>query len=156
MKRFLVLLMVLGLIAGSVTTAEAKRTRKPRRIERTVEGSYGALPAPVTGCNEPLGSYSCMVVDARPTEVFFTAKVMDAHGQPVYVQVVNGGGGDIGAFCGEMTRPISFDPASGLEFRIEPQPYFWSHWGLDWLGPMNCPYRVKTTGTISVTLSNLP
>ncbi len=38
MKRYVIVSMILGLVAGSVTTAEAKRT--PRRVERTVEGNY--------------------------------------------------------------------------------------------------------------------
>ena len=156
-KRLLILFMVLGLVAGSVATAEAKRTRKPTRIERTIEGSYGALPEPVTGCNEELGSFACIVVGTRPGEAFFTAKATDAHGRPVFVRVVgNGGYKAIGSFCGETTRPISFDPGSSLEFRIEAMPNFWSNWGVDWLGPRDCLYRLKTFGTISVTLSNLP
>ena len=36
MKRFLILSMVLGLIAGSEATAEAKGTKRPTRVERTV------------------------------------------------------------------------------------------------------------------------
>ena len=151
MKRFLILFMVVGLISGSIATAEAKR-KKASRVERTVEGNYGALPEPLTGCNADTGSLACMVVDARPTERFFTAKVNDAHGQPVFVQVV---GGVNATFCGETTRPISFDPGSTLEFRIEPMPYFFSNWGTGWVGPLDCPYRIKTTGTITVTLSNL-
>ena len=40
MKRFLIVFMVLGLLAGTVVTADAKGTN-PERVERTVEGSYG-------------------------------------------------------------------------------------------------------------------
>ncbi len=155
MKRFLILFMILGLLAGSVTTAGATK-KTPKRVERTIEGNYGAVPEPFTGCNADRGSFACVAVDVRPTEAFFTAKVKDAHGQPVWVQVVAGGGGKIGTFCGETTHPISFRPGSSLEFLIEPMPYFWSHWGLDWAGPLNCPYRLKTSGSISVTLSNRP
>src|SRR5688572_27216627 len=87
MKRFLILYMVLGLLAGSVATADAKRTRKPTRVERTIEENYGPYPAPVTGCNEPLGGWACVVVPTGTNESFFTAKVMDAHGLPVFVEV---------------------------------------------------------------------
>jgi hypothetical protein len=154
MKRFLILLMVIGLMAGSVATAEG--AKRPRRVERTVEGNYAAPPELVTGCNADRGSFACIVVDARPTEAFFTAKVTDAHGLPVFVQVVTEGGGRVGTFCGETTRPVSFDAGSSLEFLIEPTPYFFSHWGTEWLGPLDCPYRIQTSGSISVTLSNLP
>ena len=153
MKRYLILSMVLGLLAGSVASAEAKRTSKPTRVERTVEGSYSPTSTPFTTCSDPGGSLACFVVSARSTEAFFTAKVTDAHGQPVFVQV---NGGHRATFCGETTRPISFEPGSSLEFRIEPITYFWSNWGTGWVGPIDCPYRLRTTGTISVTLSNLP
>ena len=152
MKRFVVVFLIVGLFAGSVAPAEAKR-KKARRVERTVEATYGPFVAPFTGCSDPGGSLACIVVNARSTEAFFTAKVTDAHGQPVFVQVV--GGGRRRTFCGEITRPISFDPGSRLEFRIDPMTHFWSNWGTGWVGPLDCPYRIKTTGTISVTLSNL-
>lgn len=155
-KRFLILFMVLGLLAGSVATTEAKRASKPGRVERTVEGRYGARLEPYTECNQGRALYGCVVVDPRSTEAFFTAKVTDDHGQPVFVQVVDGGGGRIGTFCGETTEPMSFDTGSRLEFLIEPVPHFFSHWGAGWLGPLDCPYRLRSTGTISVTLSNLP
>lgn len=51
MKRFVIMFMVLGLVAGSVATVEAKGKKRDIRIERTVEGSYGPYPAPITGCN---------------------------------------------------------------------------------------------------------
>lgn len=143
MKRFLILVMVLCLVAGSVATAQAKKIKKPSRVERTVEGTYGPYPAPVTGCNEPLGSWACLNIATGPEERFFTAKVTDAHGQPVFVEVK---GGTQAAFCGETTSPIEFQPGSSLQFHV----------GLNnWLVSLHCPAnRIKTTGTISVTLSN--
>lgn len=149
MKRFFTLFMVLGLMFGSVATAEAKRSRKSNRIERTVVGSYGPYPAPVTGCNEPLGLYACLVVDTRASETSLTAKVTDLHGQPVFVEVAVSGGGTVGSFCGETTRPITFESGSTLFFYL----------GVPgWPGNLmlDCPAnRIKTTGTISVTLSDL-
>ena len=158
MKRFVVVFLIVGLLAGSVATAEAKRKKakkKASRVERTVEGHYGPLPEPLTGCNADTNSLACMVVDAHPTEAFFTAKVTDAHDQPVFVQVLDGHR-PIGIFCGETTRPVSFAAGSSLEFRIEPTPYFFTNWGEEWLGPLDCLYRIQTSGSISVTLSNLP
>lgn len=155
MKRFLLIVMIVGLVAGSVATAEAKRTKKATKAERTVEGSYGLLPDPLPGCESNTDLFACATVDARWTEGFFTAKVEDVHGLPVFVQVV-ANGRNIGTFCGETTRPMSIEPGANLAFRIEPLPYFWSNWGVDWVGPLDCPYRVSTSGTISVTLSNLP
>lgn len=151
MKRFLILFMVLGLIAGSVATAEAKGTKRPTRVERTVEGSYGLYPAPVTGCNEPLGSFACMVVATRSNEAFLTAKVTDAHGQPVFVEVQSGRGIPLATFCGKTTEPIRFYPGAQLYFYVAQPVWPTSDAALD------CPaHRVKTAGTISVTLSNIP
>lgn len=146
MKRFLILLMALGLIVGSVATAEAAKKTRTTRVERTVEGSYGPpYVAPVTGCKSLLGPWACLSVDTRPTEAFFTAEVTDAHGQPVFVSVISEFA-TLATFCGKTTRPISFNPGAGLEFRI----------GID-SGQLECPAAsVKTIGTISVTLSNLP
>ncbi len=150
MKRFLSLLMVLGLLVGSVASAEAKAKKRPLRVERTVEGTYGPYPAPVTGCNEPLGHFACLIVESRPTEAFFTAKVTDTHGQPVLVVVSVGETGV--AFCGETSEPIRFSPGAELRFHIaEPE------WPTSDAFLRDCrTNRVKTTGTISVTLSNLP
>lgn len=142
MKRILVLLVTLGLLLISLGTAEAGSTK---RVERTVEGSYGAYPAPVTGCNSALGPFACLIVQTRPTEAFFTANVTDTHGQPVYVEVFSRGG-LLATFCGKTTRPIAFTPGYSLEFDI----------GLARLMTAGCPaHRIKTTGTIKVTLSNL-
>lgn len=56
--------------------------------------------------------------ERRGRKAFFTARVTDAHGQPVAVDVFAfgprthdgrvGGGGRIATFCGETPKPISF------------------------------------------------
>ena len=145
MKRFLIVLMALGLTAGSEAAVGAERGFQ--RTERTVGGSYAPY------CNAGRGSLACLTVETNPSEDSFTAEVRDAHGQPVYVEVVSEGTGIVGTFCGETSQPVSFVAGSNLEFVIEPTPYFWSHWGVEWVGPLDCPYRLATTGTIRVTLS---
>ena len=45
MKRSVILIMILGLISGSVVTAEAKQAGG-KRLERTVEGSYATQFVP--------------------------------------------------------------------------------------------------------------
>jgi hypothetical protein len=151
MKRSLIVFMVVGLVAGSVMTAEAKGNKRPTRVERTVEGSYGPYPSPVTGCNEPLGTFSCMVVATRWTESFYTAKVTDTHGQPVLFSVWSDYGDGEGVFCGETPEPIAFSPHAQLHFHVAEPTWITSGHALE------CPAnRIKTTGTISVTLSNRP
>ena len=152
MKRFLVLFMVIGLVIGSLATAEAKKRPKPKptpapiRTERTVEGSYGPYPAPVTGCNSALGPFACLILPTGPTEAFFTAKVTDTHGLPVFVEV-DTTYGTVAQFCGETNEPIRFKPGRALRFHVAVP---------DWGIQTDCPaHSIKTTGTISVTLSNL-
>lgn len=141
MKRIHVLLVSVSLAAGSMATAEASS----KRVERTVESRYGAYPAPVTGCNAPLGSFACLIVKTRPHEAFFTAEVTDAHGQPVFVEMLSDDGRSA-VFCGETTKPIPVSPGTELSFHIG-----MSNWGVTTDCPAN---RVKTTGTIRVTLTN--
>jgi hypothetical protein len=149
MKRFLIMLMIIGLVAGSVATAEAKDKKRTTRDERTVEGSYGPYPAPVTGCKAVISKFYCLAFRTRAGESFFTAKVTDAHGQPVFVYVRQSRGTNI-SFCGETTEPIKIDPGTKLSFYVaDLLP--------DSDAALDCPpNRAKTTGTISVTLSNLP
>lgn len=157
MKRFLIMFMVLGLVAGSVATAEA--AKGPRRVERTVKRSYECNPF---GVWPPVCGWNHIPVETRVTEAFFTAKVTDAHGQPLYVEVYEGARSFwadaydglaeqpadrfVGSFCGETSEPMAFDPAtSSLTFSIV-------------LGspPLDCPAgRFATSGTARVTLSNL-
>ena len=147
MKRLLVTLLSLGLVVGSVAGADAKTKR---RVERTVEGSYGAYPAPVTGCNSALGSFRCMAVQTRLHESYLTAKVVDTHGQPVFVEVTDRGE-RVAVFCGETAEPIEFRPGAELDFHLALK-YTWLP-GV----PLECPGNwVKTVGTIRVTLSNMP
>lgn len=161
MKRFLIMFMVLGLLAGSMATAEAaKRAKKPIRVERTVEGSYDTQFVPFAGMvthtcphgNAP--TVGCFTVQTRTKEAFLEAAVTDAHGQPVLVTVTGPGSDqdwiEYGTFCGETKEPISFDPGVELAFHIG----FW-HWPLP-TGLTDCRPMFGTTGTISVTLSNLP
>ena len=156
MKRILILLMLLGLVAGSVATAEARRREKPIRAERTVTGNYTNQFVPFSGlagfhCSEQFAQ-GCISVRTRAKESYFTAKVTDAHGQPVLVTVTGPGAYPTavvyGTFCGETTEPISFDPGTDLHFDIGYwDPYLPTPWA-------DCPPGFGTTGTLSVTLSN--
>src|SRR5688572_1748695 len=155
MKRFLVVFMVLGLIAGSVATAEAKK--RPKRVQRTVEARYNGnwLPFGTRVCDAPSGGIGgCVWIETRATEAFLSAKVTDAHGQPVFVEVVAWSSDSIypielGDFCGETDAPISFDPGTTLDLWVG--QHVW-HPG----AAGSCEGTMGTTGTISVTLSNLP
>jgi hypothetical protein len=86
-----------------------------------------------------------MIVPTRHKERFFSVKVTDTHGLPVYFSVWG-----IGGFCGEtkMPIPINGPQGGGRDLEIEV--------GVDrMVVQTDCPQSsVKTTGTIKVTLSN--
>jgi hypothetical protein len=162
MKQFLILFTVLGLFAGSVATAEAATKKKRIRVERTVEGSYDTQWVPFSGlvtgrsCAQS-GAVGCLPIQTRARESHLTAKVSDAHGQPVLVTVsswkaTGTGSGEWvvhGAFCGETKEPMSFPAGVELVFTIG------IFWYMDWPA-LSCHPMFGTTGTISVTLSNVP
>ncbi|MDQ3645315.1 MAG: hypothetical protein M3345_00085 [Actinomycetota bacterium] len=160
MKRFLILFMILGLIAGSVATAEAKKGQKPTRTERTVEGSYATQFVPFNvWCYQHRG-VGCVEIETRKDEAFLTAKAVDAHGQPVLVQVrskdPSSGPAEwirYGSFCGETDEPIAFDRGADVDLVIG-----YDGSGLSDLAPSlsECRPGIGTTGTVSVTLSNRP
>lgn len=154
MKRILVAVLVLGLAFGAITTAEAGKKKKPKKTERTVEGGYDAPPLVIAGTCAQSGAIGCVAIATGPGEAFITeAKVTDAHGQPVVVGVSANTDGNIGddvsfgEFCGELTEPMAIEP--GVEL------HFWVGTIADIVGQA-CAPGLATTGTISVTLSNLP
>ena len=159
MKRFLILFMVLGLIAGSVAMAEAKKAQKAIRTERTVEGSYATQFVPFNVWCYRQNGIGCVAIPTRKHEAFLTGKAVDAHGQPVLVQVraktADMGPAewlDYGTFCGETDEPIAFDRGVDLDLVV-------GNGGSGLTQPPSlseCRPGMGTTGTVSVTLSNLP
>ncbi len=156
MKRFLMLSMILELVAGSVATAEAERSR-PKRVERTVEGSYATQFVPFNVRCQQHGGVGCVKIETRKNEEFLTATAVDAHGQPVLVQVwgtvtpESGYWVEHGSFCGETDKPIAFDRGADVYLVVG---YFWI---TDLPTSLrSCPPMFGTTGTITVTLSNVP
>lgn len=146
MKRVLVTLVSVALLAGLVATAEAKS--KPTRVERTVELSYDTSDP--TGCSSWFGM-PCFIIPTRATEQFFTAKVTDATGLPLYLQVHDGE--RVARFCGATPKPMRLAPHDGAR-----PGSLTIYVGLPgWAVQTTCPaYSVKTIGKVSVTLSNLP
>jgi hypothetical protein len=153
MKRSIVLFLVLGMIFGSIASAEAAKKKKPKKVSRTVEGSYDLPPLVIAGTCSQTGAIGCVAIQTGPTEKYLTAgSVTDQHGQDVLVSVsanTDGATGDdvtFGTFCGEITEPIEFEP--GVQLHL-------------WVGAIDpgfagCPPGAASTGTVSVTLSNRP
>lgn len=151
MNRILTMLMIAILSVGSITVAEARKN--PPRHERTVEGTYNGtwLPFGNRVCAST-GGVGCMTVTAKAGESYLTAKVTDAHGQPVFVSVyeqVSDADWDevppfYGSFCGTTTQPIRIRPGSTYELWVG----YWDPW------IPSCVPGMATVGTVSVTLSN--
>lgn len=153
MKRLIALGLVMGLMFGAVTTAEAgKRKKKPVKTTREAQGTYAA-PATIVGNCTQTDGVGCMTIPAGPGEVFLTATATDAHGQPVSIQVSADLDGDAqtettyGSFCGETTEPIAIDAGASVIF---------------WVGRADvavldgCAPGIATQGTLDVVFSNMP
>ena len=152
MKRFLTMFMILGLVFGSVATAESKK--KPQRTSRTVEGSYDSPVLTLYGRCAESGGIGCVSFTTGQNERFLTAEVVDAHGLPVFVLVRSEAEGNgfpaegtetYGTFCGETTEPIAVPAGETVQF-----------WVGAALSVYGCQPGVATAGTITATFSNLP
>jgi hypothetical protein len=160
MKKALIVALVLGLVAGAMAapaTAKKKKKKKPVRVERVVEVEY---QGPGVGVSSPAGSVgycyqfpvsdACLTVIPEAGEKYIKIEVLDASGTAVAGFISQGdldgdGIGDLyGEFCGSHAEPIQLEVPGG--------PFDLSLYdGVCGTGP-----SVMTTGTIKITLSNLP
>lgn len=160
MKRILILMMVIGLIFGSIATADAKKKKKkappaPARIERVVEIKYdhpSASVAPVGGfpTNWPEGGTE---IPLGADDIYIKIEVTDQAGQKVSGFISQGdldgnGVNDDGYanFCGAHPEPVPLSAPGQTIIGV----YLASGVCAD-----GTP-SVMTTGTIKVTLSNMP
>lgn len=147
MKRILVLMMIMGLIFGSVATADAKKKKKKKAAPyvRVVEGTYDN-PAPGIGGVVTLnGAGGTMEVPTGANELFMNVEITDDSGQPAYFGIAEGGS-IIAGFCGSTPEPMSITPGSAYNITVTMGP------GLE---DPTCA-GVATTGTIKATLTTVP
>ena len=152
MKRFLVLFLVLGLLMGSIATAEAKK-KKPKKVSRVAEGTYDAPSLILVGTCSSSGAVGCVSLITGANEYFVSAEITDQSGQPVYVSIQSDANGDAqddtshGSFCGKTDAPISVPPGTDLHFwvGVTPDP-----------GIAGCVPGAGTSGKVTATFSNLP
>jgi hypothetical protein len=156
MKRSLAVLLVLGLAASfAVAPAQAKKKKKPVRVERTAQGTYAA-PATVIGNCTQVDGVGCMTIVTGGSEQYLTASATDATGQPVFISVQADLDGDMqsdtnyGTFCGETAEPIKFDKGASLIFWVGPAT------GIPDRATSGCVPGQGTQGTLDVTFSNMP
>lgn len=147
MKPCLVMFVALGLLVGSVSAAHAEQSTD--LTHRTVEASY--YGSQLLGDCAPFVEVGCATIETFADESSLTAKVTDAHGQPIMVRVFDESKGTLyGTFCGETTEPVYFTPGAKLELWVGDG--WWPRW---WVIPLGC-YGYPTTGTVSVTLTGWP
>lgn len=161
MKKAIVVALTAGLVAGAFAgPADAgKKKKKPVRVERVVEVDYSA---PGAGVASPAASggicpfadpttQTCIEIPLQLGEKYIKVSIADATGQKVagYIGQGDTDGDGIsnlyGDFCGEHPEPIALESASA-PVRIS----FYNGATAD------CAPSISTTGTITVTLSNLP
>lgn len=155
MKRALAVALALGLLAGTLAVpadAGKKKKKKPKRVEREVQGTYAA-PGTIVGTCTQTDGIGCIGIVSGPKEKFLQATITDGHGQPVAVSVQADLDDDsstetaYGTFCGETTEPIAIDP--GVEL------IFWVGRAVD-AAALGCRPGIGSQGTLDVVFSNLP
>jgi hypothetical protein len=153
MKRIVILVLAIGLVFGSIATAEAgKKKKKPVKTTREAQGAYDA-PTPVAagGCAQT-GAVGCVTIPSAPGEIYVTATVTDATGTPVPVSVQadldgnNQSDTTYGSFCGSTSEPLLVDAGATIQFWVGITPGAVA---------LACP-GFATTGTVDVVFSNMP
>lgn len=151
MKKSIVLLMVVGLVFGSLLgTAEAKKKKAPKPV--TLEGSYQSPPLVVLAQCAQTDGIGCVSFGApAATLVYATVEVTDASGLPVpgnISQPDQPAVGNVqpetekGTFCGKTAEPILIDPSYSVDV---------------WIGTQDPTCAgTATTGTVKITFSSKP
>lgn len=166
MKRILVLMLVVGLMAGSVASAEAAKKKKkvkkppaveePVKIERLVEAPYDCPCGVKLMGNGPGfilndGRTGGAVVQTGAEDLYVTVDVKDKQGQKVFVRLTQGDtNGDglndtLADACNTSTEPLEL-PKPGAELEI----FIFSGTCMD-----GTP-ALATGGVVNVTFSNMP
>ena len=161
MKRVLALTMILGLLVGSITTAEAQKKKKEKKVvkvERVVEAVYQCpcgvwTPVQSAGFWLAGGAIGGALVPTGADDKFVEVEVSDASGQNVFIGMAqNVDGTDnfaevpVGDVCGSTEEPISI-PNPGVQVDI----FVYMGTCSDMATP-----SIATSGTITLTFSNLP
>ncbi|MDQ3914715.1 MAG: hypothetical protein M3323_05190 [Actinomycetota bacterium] len=161
MKKAIVVALTAGLVAGAFAgPADAgKKKKKIVRIERVVEVDYSA---PGIGVATPQASggicpfadpttQECIEIPLQLGEKYIKVEIADAAGQKVAGYISQGdtdgdGIGNLyGDFCGAHPEPIELQ-SSSAPVRVS----FYNGAKAD------CAPSIATTGSITVTFSNLP
>jgi hypothetical protein len=151
MKKTLVLLVALGLIAGSFAapaTAKKKKKKKPVRVERVVEARY-EFPAGIGSSSIGGACSGCPAFPNSPDELYVAVEVTDDASPTAGVSFSWDTDGD-------GVSDTGFEVCGATDGFIE-IPSSVSITAFPWILPgADCPDGVSTSGTIKVTFSNMP
>lgn len=161
MKKIIAIALSLGMLAGAYALpaeAKKKKKKKPVRIERVVDLEYSTpgigVTTPVAGGGlcpfaDPT-TQTCIEIPLQAGETYIKVELTDATGLPVMGYISQGdtdgdGIGNLyGDFCGGHEEPIPMESTAPVRISF-----------YNGVNP-DCAPSAATTGTIKVTLSNMP
>lgn len=145
MRRYLAVLLAIGVLAGMMgAPADAKKRKKAKVREVLV--TYGQPAIGVGGVGG--GCSGCPGVATASNETFAIVQITDDLSPSGYVTLNYDSDGDgiqdLGpGICGETPEPIAVEPATA-----------YTAW--PWIAGIDCPGASSTSGTIRVLLSSDP
>lgn len=153
MKKLIATCLTLGLLAGALAMpADAKKKRKPKRVERVAEGTYDNPAIGIPGVAGTSSAGGAVEFGLASNEAFINVEITDDAGRPVMATMSQDSDPSdttweiFATFCGTTDGPVDVVP--GLAVRVS----VYTISGPDHptcVGP-------ATSGTIKATLSNLP
>ena len=154
MKKALITILALGLVATAMSPAMAKK-HKPKVVTRTATADYttpGGVAGVVSGTDNTAGENAGGVsFTTTSTEKYVVLSVADASGQPVagtIGQDTTGDGlSDMSVdFCGKTAAPVVITPGTDVTVFINEGPCADGPGGVGF----------ATTGTVTAVFSNSP
>ena len=133
MRKTIITLVAVGLVAGALLAPAAEAGKKKKRKARVVTATYhtpaGGVATPVvsggiSSCTTGVANVGCIEVPTTAKDRYVKIKVTDASGQNVggYVSQgdTNGDGiGDLfGDFCGAHSSPVPITPGRPLKVSV--------------------------------------
>jgi len=154
MKKFLILAVVLGLVAGSLAgpAVAKKKKKKTTKVERVAEGTYDNPAVGIGGVVSSGSAGGSIEFPLLPGETYLSLDVTDASGTAVYASLSQNTNPDtpsweiFAGICGKTTEPIAVAPDLPVRVTITAGP------GRE---VPTCA-GVASSGTIKATISNLP
>lgn len=151
MKQVAVALTLIGLLSIGLPFASAAPSARSGAAVRTATEEYSgaqafligyeATPAAYVGDCDPTTDEGCVRFSLKMKDRFFTLKIEDQTGLPVFGVVFSPDGSEIANVCGESKKPIA-SPGGFVDV--------WLTYGSCWESPSP---SVPTIGTVEASFS---